>query len=302
MDATIEAMDAPGTAGPSATRALLERSDRKGLARLAIHLGLIALSSTGIYVARGSLLLVPAMIVQGILIAYLFSPLHEGVHCTPFKSRRLNEIVAWLSGVAIIWNAAYMRYSHLWHHRYIQDPTRDPELASPKPTSIRTYLRRLSGIDYLRGNIRDQLRIVGGRFESMPYIPAAARPAARRSVLLQLVVYTVAAACFPGPLLLYWLVPLLLGYPFLLIVLMAEHAGCAETGDNYVNTRTTYTWWPLRLIFWNMNYHAEHHVNPAIPFHALPAAHQLMKSRVTHISSGGYVAWTGHYIRKLSAR
>jgi fatty acid desaturase len=138
----------------------------------------------------------------------------------------------------------------------------------------------------------------------MPYIPEAARPAVRRSVLLQFAVYAAAAVVairYPAPVLLYWLVPLLLGYPFLLIVLMAEHAGCAENGDNYANTRTTYTWWPLRLIFWNMSYHAEHHVNPAIPFHALPAAHQVMKSRVTHISSGGYISWCRGYIRKLSA-
>lgn len=299
-----DAMDASATAGPSAMRALLERSDRKGLERLAVHLGLIALSSVGIYFVQDSLLVVPAMIVQGILIAYLFSPLHEGSHYTPFKTRWLTELVAWLSGVAIIWNSSYMRYSHLWHHRYIQDPTRDPELASPKPTNIKEYLRRLSGFDYLRGNIRDQLRILSGRYEAMPYIPEAARPAARRSVLWQFAVYATVAAVairYPVPVLIYWLAPLLLGYPFLLTVLIAEHAGCAENGDNYANTRTTYTWWPLRLIFWNMNYHAEHHVNPAIPFHALPAAHQLMKSRVTHISSGGYISWTGSYIRKLRA-
>jgi len=304
VEPIADAIDAPAPASARAMRVLLERSDRKGLERLAIHLGLIALSSAGIFFARDSLLLVPAMVVQGILIAYLFAPLHEGSHYTPFKTRWLTDLVAWLSGVAIIWNSSYLRYSHLWHHRYIQDPTRDPELASPKPTNIREFLRRLSGFDYLRGNIRDQLRILGGRYERMPYIPELARPAVRRSVLLQFAVYAAAAAVairYPAAVLLYWLVPLLLGYPFLLIVLMAEHAGCAENGDNYANTRTTYTWWPLRLIFWNMNYHAEHHANPAIPFHALPAAHQVMKSRVTHISSGGYISWIGGYVRKLSA-
>jgi fatty acid desaturase len=301
-DAGEPTMDA--TAGASALRALLARSDRKGLERLAIHLGLIALSSVGIFLAQGSPLILPAMVVQGILIAYLFAPLHEGSHYTPFKTRWLTDLVAWLSGAAIIWNSSFLRYSHLWHHRYIQDPTRDPELESPKPTNLREYLRRLSGFDYLRGNIRAQLRILGGRFEGMPYIPAAARPAVRRSVAWQFAVYAALAAVairYPGAVLLYWLVPLLLGYPFLLTVLIPEHAGCAENGDNYANTRTTYTWWPLRLIYWNMSYHAEHHANPAIPFHALPAAHQLMKHRVTHIETGGYIAWTREYIRKLRA-
>jgi fatty acid desaturase len=26
-----------------------------------------------------------------------------------------------------------------------------------------------------------------------------------------------------------------------------------------------------RLLYWNMNYHIEHHLYPAVPFHALPA-------------------------------
>ena len=292
----------PGSVTP---RALLERSDRKGLERLAIHLGLIALSSLGIYYAQGSLLLVPAVIVQGILIVYLFSPLHEVGHYTPFRSRWLNDAVGWPCGVAIIWNSAYYYYFHIWHHRYIQDPTRDPELGSPKPRNLYEYVRRLSGFDYLKGNIRAQLLMLAGRFDTMPYFPAAARAAARRSVAAQFAVYAVLAVValrYPGPVLLYWLVPLLVGYPFLMIVLMPEHAGCADSGDNFANTRTTYAWWPLRLIFWNMNYHAEHHANPAIPFHALPAAHQAMKAHVTHIEPRGYLPWTAGYIRGLSAR
>jgi fatty acid desaturase len=304
MDATADTVEAPAP-GSSAIRALLARSDRKGLQRLAIHLGLIALSSAGIYAARGSLLLVPAVIVQGVLIAFLFAPLHEACHYTPFKTRWLNDVVAWLCGTAIVWNGAFYRYFHTWHHRYIQDPTRDPELGSPKPHDLRSYVLRLSGFDYLRGNLRAQLRMLAGRFEAMPYFPEAAYRAARLSVAGQFAVYAslaVVAVWYPGPVLLYWLVPMLVGYPFLLIVLMPEHAGCAETGDNYANTRTTYTWWPLRLIYWNMNYHAEHHVNPAIPFHALPAAHDLMKPHVTHIEPRGYLPWMADYFRSLSAR
>ncbi|MGB3769289.1 MAG: fatty acid desaturase, partial [Phormidesmis sp.] len=37
---------------------------------------------------------------------------------------------------------------------------------------------------------------------------------------------------------------------------------------------------------WNMPYHAEHHLYPSIPFHALPAAHQQLKEKFAHVDSG----------------
>ena len=32
-----------------------------------------------------------------------------------------------------------------------------------------------------------------------------------------------------------------------------------------------------RFIYWNMNYHVEHHMFPLVPFHALPRLHELVK-------------------------
>ena len=300
IQASFDAVAPPAATG---IRVLLERSDRKGLERLAIHLGLIAAAAAAIHEAQGTPWLVPALVAQGVLIAYLFAPFHEGVHYTPFRTRRINEIVSWLCGVAIVWNATYYRFSHLAHHRFIQDPARDPELRMRKPANVREYLLRMSGYPHLRNNVRTLLRVAAGRFASMPFIPEAARPRVRRSVLWHLATYGAIAALavsYPVQVLEYWLVPMLLGWPFLLFVLMAEHTGCADTASNYENTRTTYTWWPLRLIFWNMTYHAEHHINPAIPFHALPAAHALMRERIAHISPG-YLAWTRAYLRTLRA-
>ena len=65
-------------------RKLLQRSDRKGLVRLAGHLA--ALGLTGSLIALEApgwpVLLLP----HGILLAFLFCLLHEAVHGTPFRS------------------------------------------------------------------------------------------------------------------------------------------------------------------------------------------------------------------------
>lgn len=55
---------------------------------------------------------------------------------------------------------------------------------------------------------------------------------------------------------------------------MAEQTGCASTRDCLENTRTTLTLALVRLVAWNMPYHAEHHSYPAVPFHALPGLHE----------------------------
>jgi fatty acid desaturase len=59
--------------------------------------------------------------------------------------------------------------------------------------------------------------------------------------------------------------------------------------DMLKNSRTTTTNWPLRRLAWNMPYHAEHHAYPALPFHALPAAHRALAPRIA-VQAPGYIA------------
>ena len=87
----------------------------------------------------------------------------------------------------------------------------------------------------------------------------------------------------------YWLLPLVLGQPLLRCITIAEHTNCSEDANGLTNTRTTLTSWPVRFFMWNMPYHAEHHLYPSIPFHALPRAHRHIRDRIRHLDHG-YVA------------
>jgi len=64
--------------------------------------------------------------------------------------------------------------------------------------------------------------------------------------------------------------PLLLGQPVMRWIRMTEHVGCITEPDPLRNTRSTDVAAPWRWLAWNMNYHAEHHIAPPVPFHALP--------------------------------
>jgi fatty acid desaturase len=50
---------------------------------------------------------------------------------------------------------------------------------------------------------------------------------------------------------------------------------------------------------WNMPFHAEHHLYPSIPFHALPRAHARIRARLTHLDEG-YIKVNRDIRRSLS--
>ena len=57
-----------------------------------------------------------------------------------------------------------------------------------------------------------------------------------------------------------------------------QHAGLAENVlDHRLNSRTVCMNPVLRFLYWNMNYHIEHHMFPMVPYHALPELHDELR-------------------------
>lgn len=276
-----------GTLTRDDLRALSRRSDAAGALQLGLHATTIAATATGIALAAGSWWLVPAMAVHGAALVFLFAPLHETIHRTAFRSRRANLVVAWICGLVLAIPPTDFRCYHWAHHRFTQDPERDPELAVPKPATFGHYLRHLSGLPFWRDRLAALLRQASGR-AAAAYLPERERHRVVREARLFLLAYAgIALGCTlaasPAPLV-YWLGPVLLGQPALRAFLLAEHTGCALTADMARNTRTTLTARAVRLLGWNMPYHAEHHLHPSVPFHALPRLHALIGDRLAHLS------------------
>ena len=283
------------TARPEERQALLRltaRSDLKGLVQLACHLGALLATGALVWSARGTPWLPPAMLLHGILLVFLFAPLHESVHWTAFRSRRLNDVVAWACGALLLLPPGYFRAFHFAHHRHTQDPARDPELAAPKPRTLRTYVWHAAGLPYWRERLATTVRHARARVDE-PFIGARQRPEIVREARLLLGVYLLAvvasSAASSAALIYLWLGPVLLGQPFLRLYLLAEHTGCPLVANMLENSRTTRSLAPLRRLAWNMPYHAEHHACPALPFHALPVAHRILKARIA-VQAPGYVA------------
>ncbi|MCV2868556.1 fatty acid desaturase [Defluviimonas sp. WL0002] len=275
---------------------LTRTSDWAGLIHLALHGGLIALFGTLIAL---QIPLWPLLLpVQGILIVFLFTLEHECTHRTPFRSPALSDWVGRVSGLLIFLPFEWFRYFHLAHHRFTNIPGQDPELEGTKPRTPGQWILHVSGLPLWRANLALILRLTTDR-ERAAYLPERALPRMNREARIMLGLYALAAmSLWWSPLLLWvWLLPIVIGQPFLRLYLLAEHGDCAFVANMFENTRTTFTNALIRFLAWNMPYHVEHHVFPAVPFHRLPDLHQLMRQNLK-VTARGYTTFTRDYLAR----
>ena len=242
---------------------------------------------------------------QAIVTGFLFSPLHECAHGAAFRTRALNEAALWITGFVYIVPPYFFRYFHLGHHRFTQVPGKDPSLVLPEPANFRQYLWYCAGLWFWWRNLSWMVKHACGFVHpaSAIYVPASRRGLMVLESRIMVMLYAVLLAAavhfdFLWVLAIAWVAPRVAGEPIQRIIRVAEHVGCDESPDLLRNTRTTLTNRFVNAIAWQMPYHAEHHLFPNVPFHALPAVHALVGDRVV-VESRGYVAGQGEIIRML---
>ncbi len=282
---------------PAELRAdLTAKSDQAGLRHLAGHLGAIVV--VGGLIAFGAPMWWALIPVQGVLIVFLFTLEHEATHKTPFASIALNEWVGRACGFLLLLPFEWFRYFHLAHHRWTNIEGRDPELEGAKPGDVRAWAWHVSGLPYWISEMRLLRTLIAGQ-GGADYLPAAALPRIRAEARWMGVGYgLVAASLLVDPLLFWvWLLPVILGQPVLRLYLLAEHGDCPRVANMFENTRTTFTTALVRFLAWNMPYHVEHHVYPAVPFHNLPTLHAVMQAEL-RVTAQGYAAFTRAYLAR----
>lgn len=270
-------------------RQLSQRSDQKGLEQLFGHLSLLCLTALAIFQAESGWLFFVALLVHGIVLSFVFSPLHETIHYTAFKSINMNNAVAAIFGFILVIPYQYFRAYHSAHHRHTQDVTKDPELIGKKALTRYDYMLHLSGLPFWWSNIKTLYQHAKGDVNAA-YLPTRDHNTIITEARVYVGLYLVLSITFfvfdAAWLLDYWIVPLLLGQPFLRWFLLAEHSGCDLSSNMLENSRTTYASPLVNFLSWNMSYHAEHHYLASVPFHALPALHAYTGQQVKHKGDG----------------
>ncbi|MCD9023730.1 fatty acid desaturase family protein [Cohnella silvisoli] len=228
---------------------------------------------------------IPAFALYGIVYSSpADSRWHECGHGTAFKTPWMNEVVYQIASFMSLRPATPWRWSHTRHHTDTIIVGRDPEIVAPRPPVWRIIL-----MDFFRlyGGPKDIRRMIMHCFgkldeEEREYIPRSEfSKACWESRVYVLLFIGIISWCIVTK---SFLPAMLIGLPsfygaFLVLVFgMTQHLGLNEDVlDHRLNTRTIYMNPIFRFLYWNMNYHIEHHMFPMIPYHALPALHEEMK-------------------------
>jgi fatty acid desaturase len=86
--------------------------------------------------------------------------------------------------------------------------------------------------------------------------------------------------------------PRLYGCWHFMLTVPTQHGGLAENVINHrLNSRTVYMNPVSSFIYWNMNYHAEHHMFPTEPYDNLPKHYELIRHDLPRPNSSIWEAY-----------
>lgn len=260
---------------------LMRRDDRPAIRDTAIWLGGMVVGSGAGIALWGSWWALPFFLAHGVLYGSGGdSRWHECGHGTAFRTRWMNDVVYQVASFMMMRDPTVWRWSHTRHHTDTLIVGRDPEIVAMRPARLARILANVVGLVDVPTALRDMAIHAAGRVtaEEATFIPESERPNVHRTARIWLAVYAAtAAACVVTGSIVPVLViggPRIYGCFMHLVYGLTQHAGMGENViDHRLNTRTVRMNRVNRFLYWNMNYHVEHHMFPMVPYHRLPELH-----------------------------
>jgi len=282
-------------------RKLLQRRDgpaiRDTLLWFALLIGLGACG--GVLWLHHSLWAIIPFLLYGVLYGSTSdSRWHESSHGTAFKTDWMNNVLYEIASFMVMREATVWRWSHNRHHSDTIIVGRDPEIAVPRPPNMWNFWLSFFSLPAARAYFKTVAIHCTGRLTpaERTFIPASEYGKviwrARIYALIYLGVIGLAIYCRSILPLMFIGLPNLFGGWLMPIYGYTQHAGLAENVlDHRLNCRTVYMNPIHRYLYWNMNYHVEHHMFPLVPYHALPRLHELVKADMPRPYASIWDAW-----------
>ena len=302
---------------PQVMNALMQCSDFQGFRQALGHLGLWCATGTLAYLAFCHInganwmwsvpLLLLALFAHGTVGSFLGgTACHELSHKTPFKTKAINEFFLKVFSFLGWWDHVWFRPSHIRHHQVTVHNDYDGEVVLPQkftfkdwrfwlglfawnPEStwkvIQTYYRRATG------------RLDNEWFEFvLPETNEKLRRQHRNWARFTLIGHALLAALFiaTGHWFLIFIVNLGSQYCGWLGFLCGspQHYGMSPNVPDHRVCCRTYTCSAIpAFLYWNMQYHIEHHMFPAVPFFNLPKLRKAIESDLPPASHGLRATW-----------
>ena len=280
-------------------RELLERKDGPALRDTFIWFALIIGSGVCGFMLWGTWWAIIPFAIYGILYASTSdSRWHESSHGTAFKTDWMNNALYEVASFMVVRESVPWRWSHTRHHSDTIIVGRDPEIAVPRPPNLFAMFIKLFGLKQIPAYFRNVLLHCIGQLtlEEKTYIPESEYGKIFIRARIYVFIYAGVIALAIGthsilPIMFIGL-PTIYGTWLMPIYGNTQHAGLAENVlDHRLNCRTVYMDPINRFLYWNMNYHVEHHMFPLVPYHALPKLHALIKDDCPPPYKGIVDAW-----------
>jgi fatty acid desaturase len=293
--------------GSPTLRALVERHPARMLRDVALYWALIAGSLALVAARPGAWALALAFVVIGNAQYALSILTHEGNHASLFRRRSVNDsFCLWVLCAPLGVDFDGERHNHLEHHRLFATPA-DPD----------RYLYQLAD-----KNSRARLLLFLTGLTSLPHILAKAkrkrppetdgRPppgplsrGRRPTLLAQIVIFVVIARVLgPWAYVALWLGPLyVMAFVPHKIRMLCEHAQLMlpdEAADGHRLLTFRPRWLERQLIApLGLNYHAEHHMFPGVPYYALPDVAGHVRGSPGVEERRSYLAFLVQCLRRL---
>jgi fatty acid desaturase len=263
---------------------LMQRSDAQATRDTFIWIGgMIVTAAIGVWLWP-SLWAAPFFLVYGVLYGSGGdSRWHECGHGTAFKTPWKNDAVYQLACFLMIRNPIVWRWSHSRHHTDTIVVGRDPEIITMRPPELIKLVLNLFGLVDVPQSLLTMVRHASGILneQEKDYIPQSEQSKVFNVARAWTLIYsiTIAAAVYMGSILPLMVIglPRMYGAWHHILTGVTQHIGLAEDVlDHRQNCRTVYMNWFSRFIYWNMNYHVEHHMFPMVPYYRLPELHKEM--------------------------
>jgi fatty acid desaturase len=266
---------------------LMERSDGPAIRDTLIWL--VAFISFGIggYVFWSTWWAVPFFFCYGVLYGSSSdSRWHECGHGTAFKTRWMNDVVYQIACFMIMREPTIWRWSHTRHHTDTIIVGRDPEIAAMRPPAMLRILSNIFAVAHVCATTKSILLHATGRLsaDEASFVPETERHKVFRVARIWLAIHLAVIALALSlqswlPLIYVGVLPTMYGGWLTIYFGISQHAGLADNVlDHRLNTRTIYMNQIFRFVYWNMNYHVEHHMFPMVPYHRLPDLHEAVKA------------------------
>ena len=286
---------------PKELRKLSKPSDSKGLFMALGHLALWSLTGASCFFFASQHLWIAfifTLFFHGTIGTFFTAPHHELCHGTVFKTKRLNGFFLRIFATLGMLNFHIYKLSHSYHHRFTLYSGADKEVVLPKPPSLNLfYLLQLFTFNFTGGfesrgfvpTLKGHIRVAFNQMES-PFNdwgeelykedPEECLKAVNWARFI-LGFHIVSSVAFIS-----------IGHPILILVISAHifignwlryfvgapmHCGLRSDVADFRKCVRTITLNPVsEFLYWNMNWHLEHHMFAAVPCYNLKKLHKTV--------------------------